>query len=414
MLYKILNSITSFFIVFLFCSEVFALKDLHFKTNQAEVIIPSSSLPRPHGLGASTDIIVTKPYKKLKSGLPYGETPASIACVYGLTKNIPGCPIDKTTEVPTGGWGAIALVDAYYYAAAENDLNIFSSTFNLPQCTTSNNCFHQIVLGSTSVQGWEDEQNLDTQWAHAMAPNAQIYLVEAASGAPADLFAAVQVAAALVAPTGGIVSMSWSFPEFPSELTYDSYFQYPGVVFISSSGDYSAPARYPSASPYVISAGGTTIVRNAKGLLVDENAWSTRGDALPGEKSGASGGPSLYESRPAFQNVVQKIVGAYRGTPDISFDANPKSGVLVYSTFRGGWIVDGGTSAAAPSLAGIINSANHRARTTTEELNYIYGNYIKNYHQYWHDILHGYNGYPALVGYDFTTGLGSPRTYAGK
>ena len=75
---------------------------------------------------------------------------------------------------------------------------------------------------------------------------------------------------------------------------------------------------------------------------------------------------------------------------------------------------DGGTSVSAPALAGIINTANRRATSTQNELSYIYNQAIKNYHTYWHDILDGNNGFPALAGYDFITGLGSPFGYVGK
>lgn len=112
-----------------------------------------------------------------------------------------------------------------------------------------------------------------------------------------------------------------------------------------------------------------------------------------------------------------KIVGNARGTPDISFNADPKTGVCVYSSLHmptAGWFRDGGTSISAPALSGIINMANHRAVSTVDELTYIYNNALKNYHTYWHDILQGNNGYPALAGYDFTTGLGSPLGYQGK
>ena len=130
------------------------------------------------------------------------------------------------------------------------------------------------------------------------------------------------------------VSISWSISEFPEERAYDSYFQTPGIVYIASSGDYSAPARYPSTSPYVISAGGTSVIRDVQGNFMMETAWSTNPDSPIGQKSGGRGGPSLYEPRPAFQNSVMRIVGGARGTPDISFDANPQTGVCVYSTVQ--------------------------------------------------------------------------------
>ncbi|KTD15278.1 S53 family peptidase [Legionella hackeliae] len=346
------------------------------------------------------------------------ETPASLACLYSLTKQVPGCPIKGTTAVPKGGWGAIAVVEAYHNPYAEKDLKVFSEEFGLPLCTKANGCFSVVHTGNHIPPfnaASADEHVLDIEWAHAMAPNAKIIMVEAQNESFEEHIKAIHLASQQVAASGGgLVSISWSISEFPEEKNYDAFFQTPGIVYIASSGDYSAPARYPSSSPYVISAGGTSVIRDVQGNFLMETAWSTNPDTPVGEKSGGSGGPSLYESRPAFQNSVMRIVGKARGTPDISFNADPKTGVCVYSTVHGGWLKDGGTSVSAPALAGIINSANRRAKTTQEELTYIYNSAIKNYHAYWHDILEGNNGFPALVGYDFVTGLGSPRSYKGK
>jgi len=346
------------------------------------------------------------------------ETPASLACIYSLTTSVPGCPIQGTTALPSGGWGAIAVVEAYDNPYAESDLNTFSAQFGLPACTVSNGCFSVFYTNNIVPpfdSGSADEHVLDIEWAHAMAPHAKIIMVEGQDGSFAEHMSAIQLATQKVlAAGGGLVSISWSVNEFAGENVYDSYFQTPGIVYVVSSGDYSAPARYPSVSPYVISAGGTSIVRNAQGNFVMETGWSTDPTVPIGSKSGGSGGPSLYEVRPAYQNSQMRIVGAARGTPDISFDADPKTGVCVYSTAHGGWFKDGGTSVAAPALSGIINVANRRSSSSQEELNYIYNNAIKNYHLYWHDITQGNNGYPALVGYDFVTGLGSPRGYQGK
>lgn len=257
----------------------------------------------------------------------------------------------------------------------------------------------------------DDEHVLDIEWAHAMAPQAKIIMVEANSTSIEDLLNAVDVASQHVQNAGGgMVSFSHSVAEYLNETADDIHFQAPGVIYFVSSGDDSAPAHYPSSSPFVIATGGTSIVRDANGNFIGETAWSTD----PITQAGGSGGPSLYEARPAFQNSVMRIVGNKRGTPDISFDADPKTGVCVYSSSHGGWFQDGGTSVAAPALAGIINAGNHRANSSQEELTYIYDNAIKNYHSYWHDILKGNNGFPALAGYDFTTGLGSPLGYKGK
>ena len=132
--------------------------------------------------------------------------------------------------------------------------------------------------------------------------------------------------------------------------------------------------------------------------------------------SGSSGGPSKLEARPSYQNVVAKIAGKSRGTPDIAFVADPRSGVdiFVIEDGVGKWKISGGTSLAAPALAGVINSANSRATSTFQELLIIYAGFTKNYHSYWNDILIGNNTFPCLAGYDFVTGLGTPLGYKGK
>jgi kumamolisin len=188
----------------------------------------------------------------------------------------------------------------------------------------------------------------------------------------------------------------------------------------------------------VIAAGGTSIIRDARGNYIEQVAWhdSNPQDCNPRCKTGGSGGPSLYESRPSYQNSIQKIVGNKRGTPDMSFAAagidvfccqlatnNKCCGVSgkpacqplsICPTNQGAWVKTGGTSLASPALAGIINSAHSGATSTTQELSLIYNNAIKNYHTHWTDIISGNNGYPALQGYDFTTGLGVVRGYGGK
>lgn len=369
------------------------------------------------------------------------ETPASLGCVYGLTPQVAGCPINGTTINPSGGWGAIAVVEALDNPDAQSDLSNFSAQLGLPATTittvwaeasptpaplpggcptvlTPASSINSCTQDTTANNNPCDEHVADIEWVHAMAPNARIFMVEAHSDNIADKLYAACYAKQLVSQAGGgAVSMSFSTSEFAGENGYDSYFQgTPNVIFIGSSGDTSAPANYPSTSPYVISAGGTSIQRNSLGSFVGESAWSTNPNLPPGSKNGGSGGPSLYETRPAYQNFVMKVVGNARGTPDIAFDSDPNTGVCVYSTLHtpSGWFRDGGTSIAAPALTGIINAANHRAASTTEELTYIYGNAQKNYHAYWHDIVSGNNGFPALVGYDFTTGLGSPLGYNGK
>jgi subtilase family serine protease len=397
-----------------------------------------------------------------------GETPASLACIYGLTPYVPGCTIHNTCTVPQTGSGIIAVIEGGDDPDALGELTQFSQQFGLnvlPQCTTPPSppnppCF-QTYNAATCTPGTTVSSNvhivepeIDIEWAHAMAPYASIYMIETTDFDSIDIMMSGIRCANTLLQQGGIISFSDSFPELslgPNEVSYDSNFQTPGVIYIMSSGDYSAPARYPAASPYVIAAGGTTIERDQAGNYIDQVAWHNTEIACDPNttcKTGGSGGPSLYEPRPSFQDSVQKIVGNKRGTPDISFVAqkvdvfccsyvldvdnnqccvrpgtqpNPNKAPLpacqnstMCASGFGAWVLTGGTSLAAPALAGIINSAHSGATSSAAELSIIYNNALKNYHSYWTDIIVGNNGYSALQGYDFTTGLGVPRGYGGK
>jgi kumamolisin len=255
------------------------------------------------------------------------------------------------------------------------------------------------------------EEALDIEWAHAMAPNAKIYLVEAASDSSSDLYHAVQVASALTGVKE--VSMSWGGGEMSYEATFfDTYFKTAGVVYFASGGDTST-MEYPAASPNVVSCGGTTVNRNGAGALTSETGWADTGC-----------GPSVYETRPSFQNLagVMAVVGAKRGVSDFAFDSDPNTGVYVYDTTpvwgSTGWWILGGTSVASPSLAGIVNMAastggNGFAVSTAAEEARIYGN-LGNFKAY-RDITSGTDGkYSCKVGYDLVTGVGVPNGLIGK
>ena len=279
---------------------------------------------------------------------------------------LPAAKAAMNYDNPTGGSNVIAIVDAYDYPTATSDFQTFSQEFGLPsgnECGDGNQpCFTQVYASGSrpkSNSSWAQEEALDIEWSHAMAPHAQIVLVEAASNSNADLMQAVSVGNSVVATCNGYcssggkgeVSMSWGSSESSSETSYDSYFTQPGVTYFASSGDSGGKAIYPSASPYVVSAGGTTVNRDSNGNFTSETTWSSAG-----------GGPSSYEAMPPYQNGTADInTTTMRGTPDLSFDANPATGVSVYDSASSqglsGWMVFGGTSVASPSLAGIVNNA---------------------------------------------------------
>jgi kumamolisin len=368
------------------------------RSGQATVLIPDSSMEaaEDRGVAAHTNHLILV-HPAFTGTAPAGETPASIRPVYGLP--------------PSGGSNIIVIVDAFDYPTAENDLNVFSSTLGLPPCTTANGCFTKIFAGGSQPRancGWGQEAALDIEWAHAMAPNAKIVLVEAATNSFANLFAAVDVASNYIAAHGGKgeVSMSWGGSEFSGEVSNDSHFTTSGIVYFASSGDTGGVTIYPGVSPNVVSAGGTTINRNGGGTFVSETGWS-----------GSGGGRSAFEPRPGYQAGIAGIVGTQRGVPDFSFDADPNSGVSVYDSTRcqgnSGWLVFGGTSVASPSLAGIVNLAGLFSSGSQVELATIYSNLGKSAD--FRDILSGTAGsFSATTGWDFVTGVGSNQGTSGK
>ncbi len=311
---------------------------------------------------------------------PTGLSPATIKSAYSFT-----------TSSTAGAGKTIAIVDAYDDPNAESDLNVFSSQYGLPACTTANGCFKKVSqTGSTRRYprvdaGWALEISLDVQWAHAIAPGAKILLVEASSNSFTNLLAAEDYAK----KHAQYVSNSWGTGEFSSESSYDSHFVQSGVSFFVSAGDAGLPAEYPSASPNVISVGGTTLHFSGS-TFTDETGWSSGG-----------GGCSTYESKNTAQITESVNCNGKRATPDLSLDADPASGVAVYDStnYQGqsGWFTVGGTSASSPMIA-----ARSAIAGTVVNAAYVYGNSIS-----YRDITSGNNGASCLAGYDLCTGRGS-------
>ena len=285
--------------------------------------------------------------------------------------------------------------------------------------------------------GWGLEESLDIEWAHVMAPKAKIILVEACSNSDADLFYAEYVAAGLVhSAGGGDVTNSWGSGEFSGETAYDPYlgYYYPfNTAYFASAGDSGCGAAYPSSAPWVVSAGGTTVNRNATTLaFTSESCWA-----------GSGGGSSTYET---WSNTFAS--GSYMGgwaayqfgpfgassrqTPDFAFNADPNSGVVVldcaYANGTCYYYAVGGTSVASPSLAGIVNNAANKlgmghinpatasGNYNSEENNLLYSQLggAAAYKANFYDVKTGSNGCKVGGGWDYCTGVGSPRGLGGK
>lgn len=412
-----------------------ATPEVGVKPALANAYVPESSVFHPEnaGIHANTNYVLrgvngAKPSASATPALTEAETPASMGCVYKVGPVFAGCnPATGGTRHPAGGFGAIALVDAYDNPYAASDLAYFDSYWVLPKakftkiyCTTAavnGGCYttNPVPPGDTN---WGLEEALDIEWAHVMAPAAKIYLVEAATNGCGDLaYANLWAGYYVSAAGGGSVSNSWTCGEWSTEssLDYNFYTYWNKTTYFASAGDAGAQANWPAASPWIVAAGGTTVNRDGTGNFSDESCWP-----------GSGGGYSAYETSQGYQFPIQG--GGARAIPDLSFNADPASGVWVYDAYNGGWWVVGGTSVSSPALAGIINNAKNKVGQGTpfafqgfgflqnQEDYLIYGqmptalDYKKNFY----DVTSGSNGYSAYALYDLCTGVGTPRGKLGK
>jgi subtilase family serine protease len=324
----------------------------------------------------------------------------------------------------SGAGQTIAIVDAY------NDPNIAADlhTFDLKMGIADPPSLKVVSQTGGSVgslktdSGWAAEIALDVEWAHAIAPNAKIVLVEANSASISDLMTGVNTARNLAGVS--VVSMSWGGSEFSGQTKYDSILTTPaghqGVTFVAASGDSGSRwgVSWPSSSPNVLSVGGTTLfTTGAAGTYSTETGWS-----------GSGGGISQVYSEPSYQIGAQSTGG--RTNPDVSYNANPNTGFAVYDSIADGgivgWQVIGGTSAGAPQWAALIAIANQTRASAgkasldgaTGTLPTLYKLYsapgsasFSTYTAAFNDITQGRTSpfLAAHAGYDGVTGLGSPK-----
>ncbi len=328
------------------------------------------------------------------SAAPTGLSPNQVTTAYGVNQ------INFGGVVGNGAGQTIAIIDAELDPNISSDLARFDSQFGLAAPPSFSQYVQNGLYGNNP--GWALETALDVEWAHAVAPAANIMLVESQPYL-SDLFSAVTFASQQ--PGVSVVSMSWGTNEFAGENAYDSTFTTPsghaGVTFVASSGD-SSTTSYPASSPNVLAVGGTTLNVTSNGQYLSETAWS-----------GSGGGSSPYEAKPAWQ--TNGLTGSGRATPDIAFNADPATGVSVFDSVRyggqSGWFTVGGTSVGAPSWAGLIaitdqGLAINGAGSLASAQSSLYQLPSSDFNA----ITSGSNAYnTAGPGYNLVTGLGTPK-----
>jgi subtilase family serine protease len=284
-----------------------------------------------------------------------------------------------------GAGQTIVIVDSFGSPTIRQDLATFDRYFHLPAPPA----FHVIhpagpiprYRGTQDQSGWAGETTLDVEWAHVMAPDARIILVETPTSENEGTTGFPQIVTAetyvLRHRLGQVISQSFAateqtFPSRESLLRLRSAYVLAArdhVTVLAASGDGGATSltynmqnyyttravSWPATDPLVTAVGGTQLDLRANGQRrAPDVAWS-----------GSGGGRSIFFARPSYQNGVGSLTGRSRGVPDISMDASCASGVAIYASFggrnAGGWDSICGTSAATPLLAGLIALADQVA-----------------------------------------------------
>jgi len=415
---------------------------------QAHVSTKFSAMHRVNATLVDLGWVGSAPPSDAKCRAKYSSpcySPKEMRNAYGITHLI-----DRGI---TGKGQTIVIIDSFGSPTIAKDLKKFDKDYDLPNPPS----FKVLApLGTVKFDssnsdqaGWADETTLDVEWSHAIAPGANIILLtspvsetEGVQGLPQFLQLEQY---ALNHHLGKIISQSWAATEntlFDSAgkavfSSYESFYQRAAaqhVTIFASAGDsgssnvdvnnktYPFPTvGFPASSPYVTAVGGTSLYASTSGDYQHETVW----DEVANGGGAGGGGISQYFSEPAYQRTslpetVQHKLNGYRGIPDISYNADPYTSILVYESFipgKAGYEQIGGTSEGAPQWAGIIADANQLAGRPLGFLNpALYSIGENDVSSSYHDITVGNNGYDNVPGYnatpgwDLASGWGTPRT----
>ena len=340
----------------------------------------------------------------------------------------------------TGAGETIVIVDAFQNPTMGSDLQSFDNYFGLPAPprfrTVAPFGLTPFDPNNSDQVAWSGEIALDVEWAHAVAPGANIVLALSPSNADADMVATE--AWAIDSGAGDVISMSYGDLEacMSADVQARQHQLFAkatsrGITLVAATGDWG-PSWFtcdgkslvkgigtPASDPYVTAVGGTQLTADlVTGQYKNEVSWD-EADAGAG-----GGGYSTLYPAPDYQRQLPGAQGA-RAIPDVAYDAAFDGGVLVAWGSSGFppdpvwniyWIFFG-TSSGAPQWSGLTVLADQLRGSRIGQLNpalYSIGSAYPNYAADFHDITKGNNnwagisGYGASAGWDPVTGLGSP------
>jgi subtilase family serine protease len=371
----------------------------------------------------------------------------------------------------TGRGQTIVLVDSYGSPSIQSDLSEFDRENGLPNPPSL-----QILSPAgrppawnpnayPDQPGWAEESTLDVEFAHAIAPGANLILLETpvdetegVTGLPEMMNAEQWVIdhhlASVISQSFGATEPTFQDPNghFDPRLIYGLRYAFEdaaahGVTILASSGDDGAtdyesnlednyPFRtidWPSSDPLVTSVGGTQLHLDRFGdRTAPDNVWNDPPDGCFGfSPCSGGGGVSAVFSQPSFQNGVANVVGGARGTPDVSMSGACNGAVNIYESFPaapgfpaipGSWSPICGTSEASPLFAGEVALADQFAGHPLGLINPALYQMGDGRDSGLTDITSGNNtvtftnsdghtytvtGYNATRGYDLASGLGT-------
>ena len=375
----------------------------------------------------------------------------------------------------------IAIIDSFGNPNMASDLANFDTQTGLPHmcgepgaaCGAGIPTFtHVFWNGKTQVKSpppgsngtglqnrdaWVVETALDVEWAHAMAPLANILNVttnpaetQGVQGFPtmmnAEQFIVDNHQATVITQSFGAVEEGFGSTQSLLNLRHAFISAAAnGVTVLASSGDGGSAnspktpvknpspfpfptVNWPASDPLVTGVGGTYLCTDpVTGMGVDNTDPPANCQNQPNREIGwidSGGGFSHVFATPSYQDSLpagSTAIGSMRGVPDVAFQASSRTGPLVYATggSAGGWFIVGGTSCSSPQFAGLVAIADQMAGG--HGLGQINPTLYKlasgpNYGTYFYDVTTGNNqadpsipGYPATTGWDPVTGLGTPN-----